>query len=154
MALRQGRKKGDELLRKKARPVGEVTDRIKLLLQDMEETMHKEGGVGIAAPQVGILKRMFIMEPVQGSPEYVIDPEIIKASGEQECEEGCLSVPGVVGTVIRPEKIEVKYMELDGKERRRLLTEFEAIVFSHEFDHLEGVLFIDKASNIRKAGEE
>ena len=154
MALRQVRKKGDELLRKKARPVGEVTDRIKLLLQDMEETMHKEGGVGIAAPQVGILKRMFIMEPVQGSPEYVIDPEIIKASGEQECEEGCLSVPGVVGTVIRPEKIEVKYMELDGKERRRLLTEFEAIVFSHEFDHLEGVLFIDKASNIRKAGEE
>ena len=124
MALRQVRKKGDELLRKKARPVGEVTDRIKLLLQDMEETMHKEGGVGIAAPQVGILKRMFIMEPVQGSPEYVIDPEIIKASGEQECEEGCL------------------------------LTEFEAIVFSHEFDHLEGVLFIDKASNIRKAGEE
>ena len=71
MALRQVRKKGDELLRKKARPVGEVTDRIKLLLQDMEETMHKEGGVGIAAPQVGILKRMFIMEPVQGSPEYV-----------------------------------------------------------------------------------
>ncbi|EEU03660.1 peptide deformylase [Eubacterium saphenum ATCC 49989] len=154
MALRQVRKKGDELLRKKARPVGEVTDRIKLLLQDMEETMHKEGGVGIAAPQVGILKRMFIMEPVQGSPEYVIDPEIIKASGEQECEEGCLSVPGVVGTVIRPEKIEVKYTGLDGKERRRLLTEFEAIVFSHEFDHLEGVLFIDKASNIRKAGEE
>ena len=95
MALRQVRKKGDELLRKKARPVGEVTDRIKLLLQDMEETMHKEGGVGIAAPQVGILKRMFIMEPVQGSPEYVIDPEIIKASGEQECEEGCLSVPAV-----------------------------------------------------------
>ena len=154
MALRQVRKKGDELLRKKARPVGEVTDRIKLLLQDMEETMHKEGGVGIAAPQVGILKRMFIMEPVQGSPEYVIDPEIIKASGEQECEEGCLSVPGVVGTVIRPEKIEVKYTGLDGKERRRLLTKFEAIVFSHEFDHLEGVLFIDKASNIRKAGEE
>ena len=154
MALRQVRKKGDELLRKKARPVGEVTDRIKLLLQDMEETMHKEGGVGIAAPQVGILKRMFIMELVQGSPEYVIDPEIIKASGEQECEEGCLSVPGVVGTVIRPEKIEVKYMGLDGKMRRRLLTEFEAIVFSHEFDHLEGVLFIDKASNIRKAGEE
>lgn len=154
MALRQVRKKGDELLRKKARPVGEVTDRIKLLLQDMEETMHKEGGVGIAAPQVGILKRMFIMEPVQGSPEYVIDPEIIKASGEQECEEGCLSVPGVVGTVIRPEKIEVKYMGLDGKTRRRLLTEFEAIVFSHEFDHLEGVLFIDKARNIRKAGEE
>ena len=154
MALRQVRKKGDELLRKKARPVGEVTDRIKLLLQDMEETMHKEGGVGIAAPQVGILKRMFIMEPVQGSPEYVIDPEIIKASGEQECEEGCLSVPGVVGTVIGPEKIEVKYTGLDGKTRKRLLTEFEAIVFSHEFDHLEGVLFIDKASNIRKAGEE
>ena len=154
MALRQVRKKGDELLRKKARPVGEVTDRIKLLLQDMEETMHKEGGVGIAAPQVGILKRMFIMEPVQGSPEYVIDPEIIKASGEQECEEGCLCLPGVVGTVIRPEKIEEKYMGLDGKMRRRLLTEFEAIVFSHEFDHLEGVLFIDKARNIRKAGEE
>lgn len=154
MALRQVRKKGDELLRKKARPVGEVTDRIKLLLQDMEETMHKEGGVGIAAPQVGILKRMFIMEPVQGSPEYVIDPETIKASGEQECEEGCLSVPGVVGTVIRPEKIEVKYTGLDGKTRKRLLTEFEAIVFSHEFDHLEGVLFIDKARNIRKAGEE
>ena len=151
MALRQVRKKGDELLRKKARPVGEVTDRIKLLLQYMEETMHT---VGIAAPQVGILKRMFIMEPVQGSPEYVIDPEIIKASGEQECEEGCLSVPGVVGTVIRTEKIEVKYMGLDGKMRRRLLTEFEAIVFSHEFDHLEGVLFIDKARNIRKAGEE
>lgn len=154
MALRQVRKKGDELLRKKARPVGEITDRIKLLLQDMEETMHREGGVGIAAPQVGILRRMFIIEPEEGSLEYVIDPEIIKASGEQECEEGCLSVPGVLGTVIRPEKIEVEYTGIDGKRKTRTLEGFEAIVFSHEFDHLEGVLFIDKAKNIRKVGEE
>lgn len=154
MALRQVRKKGDELLRKKARPVGEITDRIKLLLQDMEETMHREGGVGIAAPQVGILRRMFIIEPEEGNLEYVINPEIIKASGEQECEEGCLSVPGVLGTVIRPEKIEVEYTGIDGKRKTRTLAGFEAIVFSHEFDHLEGVLFIDKAKNIRKAGEE
>lgn len=148
MALRNIVTEGDPILRKQCRPVGEVTDRIKTILDDMVETMREANGVGLAAPQVGIMRRMFVAEP---SPERVfcfVDPEIVTLEGEQESEEGCLSVPGKSGLVIRPEKIRIKGLDRYGKKQEYVFEGFDAIVMCHEFDHLEGVLYIDKAEEI------
>ena len=154
MAIRNVVTEGDEILRKRCREVGEVTDRIKMTMQDMLETMREQYGVGIAAPQVGIMRRMFIAEPEPGRVYYMINPEILEQSGSQIDDEGCLSVPGMIGTVERPQKIKIQAMDLNGDTQVYEFEDFDARVMCHEYDHLEGVLYIDKAENIRSVEEE
>lgn len=146
MALREIVTVGDEVLRKRAREVVNVNDKLCVLLDDMAETMRYEGrGIGLAAPQVGILKRVFVVDvgDENGLIEF-INPEIIEAEGEVIGEEGCLSVPGQSGCVVRPERITVRAMDRHG-ERFELKAEgILAVCICHENDHLDGVLFIDK----------
>lgn len=133
----------DTILRKKSKIVKAVDEKILELLEDMAETMYQEDGVGLAAPQIGILKRLVVIDVGEGLIK-LINPVIIEASGEQQGIEGCLSVLGVSGEVIRPQKVRIgaqnekgEYIELEGED---LL----ARAFCHELDHLEGILFIDK----------
>lgn len=154
MALRNIVTEGDEILRKKCREVSEITDRIKLTLEDMLETMRSQYGVGIAAPQVGVMRRMFIAEPEPGRVYYMINPVILEQSGSQIDDEGCLSVPGMIGTVERPDYIKMEAMDINGEKKVYEFYDFDARVMCHEYDHLEGILYIDKASNIRNAAEE
>lgn len=150
MALRNIVKEGDEILRKKAREVTVIDERIRTLLDDMLETMREFEGCGIAAPQVGMLKRIFIVE-VDDQVYELINPEIVESSGTQEEEEACLSVPGVVGVVERPNYIKIKGLDRHGKEVEYEGTDFLAKAFCHEYDHLDGTLFIDKATELREA---
>lgn len=150
MALRKLRLEGDDILRKKAKVVDEVTDRIKTLAQDMIDTMYENQGVGLAAPQVGILKRIFVVDIGEG-PMVFINPEFVSQSGEQYGLEGCLSVPGKQGDVLRPYSVVVKALDLDGKPFEIEAEEFLARAICHEYDHLEGVLYIDKAENIEES---
>lgn len=155
MAIRNIVREGDPILRKQCREVGEVTDRTRVLIDDMIETMHAANGVGLAAPQVGIMRRLFVAmpDPEEGSVVVMVDPEIISLEGSQESEEGCLSVPGTYGTVDRPEKITIKGKDRDGNMQEYTFEGFGATVMCHEFDHLEGVLFIDKAEGLYEAGD-
>lgn len=149
MATRQIRTDGDDILRKKCRPVGDVSERIKETLSDMLETMELENGVGIAAPQVGIMRRMFIAKPYEDQPPYyMIDPEILSEEGETIDREGCLSVPGMIGTVKRPKRIIIEATNLDGVREKYTFEDFEARVMCHENDHLNGVLYTDIATDI------
>lgn len=150
MALRNIIEEGDPILRKQCREVAEVTERIQMILDDMVETMRAAGGVGLAAPQVGILRRMFVAQPDPNDEKVYcfVNPEIITLEGSQESEEGCLSVPGMIGKVERPEKITIKGLDRDGQAQEYTFEGFEAIVMCHEFDHLEGILYIDKASEL------
>lgn len=144
MALREIRTDGDEILRKKCKVVNEITPAILTLLDDMAETMYEAEGVGLAAPQVGILKRIVVIDVGNGIIE-LINPEIIEVEGEQIGPEGCLSIPGVVGEVTRPLKVKVKTLNRKGEE---VILEGEGLLaraFSHETDHLNGILFTDKA---------
>jgi len=149
MALRTVRLEGDEILRKKARPVSEINEKIITLLDDMRETMREQIGVGIAAPQVGILRRVVVidMEDEQGEEGVIelINPEIILQEGSQINVEACLSIPDEQHYVERPERVVVRALNRDGE-----LCEYEgegflAIVFCHEIDHLDGILYTDKA---------
>ena len=149
MAIRNIVTEGDEILRKKCRVITEVTDRIRMTMEDMLETMHSENGVGIAAPQVGVMRRMFIAEPEPGRVYYMINPEILEMEGTQYGAEGCLSVPGLVGDVERPERIKIKALDLDGNEQIYDFEGFDAVVTCHENDHLDGILYTDKAVNLR-----
>lgn len=153
MAIRNVVIEGDEILRKKCREVTEVTDRIKLTMEDMLETMREQFGVGIAAPQVGIMRRMFIAEPEPGRVYYMINPVILEQSGSQTDDEGCLSVPGKIGTVTRPDYIKIEATDLDGERKVYEFRDFDARVMCHENDHLDGILYIDKAENIRDAAD-
>ena len=154
MSLRKIVVEGDEVLRKRSREVQEVDDRIRLILDDMLETMRDYDGVGIAAPQVGILKRMFIVEAEEGDVLEAINPEILKTEGLAAGEEGCLSVPGYFGTVERPEKVQLRAQDRNGEYYEMEAEGLKAVAICHEYDHLEGVLFTDKATGIREAGEE
>ena len=147
MAIRNIRKEGDPLLRKKSKVVPEVTDRIKVLLDDMAETMYQADGVGLAAPQVGILKRVIVVDPHDETTGLVklVNPEIIEADGEQVGIEGCLSIPNFNATVKRPEHVKVKYIDEDGNEKIWDAHGFPAVILSHEIDHLDGILFRDKS---------
>ncbi len=153
MAIRNIVVEGDEVLRKKCREVKEITDHVRVTLQDMLDTMHEQYGVGIAAPQVGVLRRMFIAEPVEGEIYYMINPVMLEQSGLQVDDEGCLSVPGMVGTVERPQYIKIQAMDLDGETKVYEFEDFHARVMCHEYDHLDGTLYIDKATNIREAAQ-
>ncbi len=144
MAVRMIRKDGDEVLRKVSRKVEEIDDRILTLLDDMKDTMHKAEGVGLAAPQVGVLRRVVVIDVGEGLIE-LINPIIVYESGEQLEEEGCLSIPGIRGQVKRPAKVIVRALDRKGGTFEMTGTELLAIAFCHEIDHLNGVLFTDKA---------
>ncbi len=143
MASRMIRKVGDEILRKKARPVEKINKKVLMLLDDMAETMKGADGVGLAAPQVGILKRIVTIDVGEGLIE-LINPEIVQEDGSQLAVEGCLSVPGRMGEVERPEKVTVKALNRNGEEFQVEGTELLARALCHEIDHLNGELFIDK----------
>lgn len=143
MALRKIRLSDDPILRKKSKEIGEVTDRIKILLDDMVETMKDEEGVGLAAPQVGVLRRAIVIDIGEG-PVKIINPVIVDQEGEEIDVEGCLSVPGRSGTVKRPERIKISYKDVDGEEQVIEGTGLLARAICHEIDHLEGILYIDK----------
>ena len=154
MALRNIVVEGEEILRKNCRPVDEVTDRIRLILDDMVDTMHDAMGVGLAAPQVGIMRRMFVAEPEPGRLYYFVNPEITMMEGSVEGEEGCLSVPGKGGVVERPQKITIKGLDRDGNPQEYTFEDFDARVMCHEFDHLNGILYIDKATELYEYVDE
>lgn len=143
MALREIRKVGDDVLRKTSKPVVKFDDRLKMLVEDMIDTMYEANGVGLAAPQVGILKRVIVID-VGNGPKAYINPEIIYEEGEQIDYEGCLSVPNKSGEVKRPFKVKVKASDLNGNEFIEEGEELLARAFCHEIDHLNGVLFIDR----------
>lgn len=146
MAIRKIRVIGDECLTKVCKPVTEVTDRTKMLIKDMLDTMYDAGGVGLAAPQVGILKRIVVIDTsTEGnSPIILINPTIIAASGKQTGEEGCLSVPDKSGTVTRPKRVKVKAFDTDMKEFTIEGEDLLARAFCHELDHLDGHLYVEK----------
>ena len=146
MALRTIIKEGDERLRKKSRPVTEFNERLWTLLDDMYETM-KGDGVGIAAPQVGILRRAVVIDVGEGRHELV-NPEIVEQEGDQYGGEGCLSVPGQYGMVHRPQKLRVRAQDRYGKPLELEAEGYLAVAVCHETDHLDGVLFIDKADRM------
>ena len=143
MAVRQIRVIGDEILNKKCKPVKEMTDRTKELIEDMFETMYEANGVGLAAPQVGILKRIVVIDVEDGYQYVLINPEIIEQDGEQTGYEGCLSVPGMAGQVTRPNYVKVKAMDEDMNEVIYEGTELLARAFCHEIDHLDGKMYTD-----------
>lgn len=143
-------KEGDSVLRKTCRPVIEITPRIITLLDDMIETLHKAEGVGLAAPQVGVVRRICIVEVEPGQLYEMINPEIIKTEGEQEELEGCLSVPGRWGITHRPKKVTVKATDRTGREYTVTGEDLLARAFCHEIDHLDGKLFIDHARMLTK----
>lgn len=151
MALRNIVKEGDEVLTKKCRPVEKFDDRLASLLDDMYETMTAGNGVGLAAPQVGMLRRAFVIDIGEGKLEFV-NPEIIKTSGRQETGEGCLSCPGEYGITVRPRFVIVKAQDRNGKEFTMEASDLLAKAICHENDHLDGILF--KAHVIRMLDED
>ena len=149
MAIRDIVKDGEPLLRKKSRPVENFDAKLHALLDDMLETMIAANGVGIAAPQVGILRQAVICElEIEGSEEgeifEMVNPVITAKKGRQIGPEGCLSVPGKNCAVLRPETVTVRYRDRYGVEKERVLSGFNAVVASHEIDHLSGILFYDR----------
>ena len=148
MAKLQIRKLGDEVLRKTCRPVDTITPRTLTLLDDMVETMRAADGCGLAAPQVGILRRIVVVEVEPGEVYELINPKIIAYSGEQTGQEGCLSVPGEHGTVTRPQNVTVRALNRHGETVEITGHDLLARCFCHELDHLDGVLYIDKASSM------
>ena len=143
MAIREIREKGDEILYKKCKAVVKFDEKLHILLDDMYETMQSRDGVGLAAPQVGILKRAVVIDVGDGKIE-LINPEIVEESGEQTGSEGCLSVPGVFGEVTRPNVVTVKAQDRDGKWFKITGKELLASAFCHEIEHLDGKLFLDR----------
>ena len=154
MALRNILKQGDETLTKRCRPVTDFNERLHTLLDDMAETMTSANGVGLAAPQVGILRRAVVVLETnvpEGEPERIIElvnPEILESSGEQEGPEGCLSVPGNFGMVKRPDYVKVKAQDRDGNWFEAEGVGLTARAFCHELDHLEGHMFTELCDHI------
>ncbi len=143
MALRNIRFEDDEILRKTSRNVMKINKRIQIILDDMVETMHAEDGVGLAAPQIGILKRLVVID-IGSGPIRMINPEIIHQEGEQIDEEGCLSIPNKRGLVKRPKKVKAIYYDEEGVKKQIEAEDLLARCICHEVDHLNGILFIDK----------
>ena len=146
MAIRTIRKFGDDVLRKKCREIDEIDERLLTLIEDMKETMYEAEGVGLAAPQVGILKRLFVIDIGEG-PLVFINAEILETSGSQTDEEGCLSLPGETKEVIRPNYVKARALNEKGEEFEIEAEELLARAILHEYDHLNGTLFIDRVKN-------
>lgn len=146
MAIRQIRYEGDDILRKKCKRVEEVNEHIRMLLDDMLDTLHNtKDGAAIAAPQVGILQRLVVIDMGNGVIK-LINPEIIEEKGIQECVEGCLSIPNKYGNTLRPKKVTIKALDENGKEITLIGRGEMAKCFCHEIDHLNGILFSDKVT--------
>ena len=144
MAIRNLRYDKDEILRKRSREIENIDDKIKELALDMMETMHKYEGLGLAGPQVGILKRIIVIDLYEEGTQFIlINPVIVKTSGEQICEEGCLSFPNQFGKVARPKEVEVIALDLNGNKIRVKGKDLLAQALCHEIDHLDGKLFVD-----------
>ncbi|PUU88630.1 MULTISPECIES: peptide deformylase [Halanaerobium] len=148
MSLLKVREIGDPVLRSKAKEIDGVNKKTLTLIDNMFDTMYEEDGVGLAAPQVGILKRIAVVDIREGNKITLINPEIIEEEGKAIMEEGCLSIPGETGDVIRAEKIKVRTLNKEGKEIEFEAEGFEARAIQHEIDHLDGVLFVDKIVKI------
>ncbi|NLC87433.1 MAG: peptide deformylase [Clostridiaceae bacterium] len=145
MAIRTIRAEGDEILKKKSREIEQIDDKIKELLEDMLETMHKYNGVGLAAVQVGILKRAIVIDLYDDKGSLkLINPVIIKQKGEQEVEEGCLSFPNKYAQLIRPQEVTVEALDENGKKVKIHGKGLLAQALCHEIDHLDGIVFVDK----------
>ena len=149
MAIRSVVQVGDEVLRQKCFPVEVFDEKLWALLDDMKDTVKKEEGAGLAAPQVGILRRAVVVDVEEGFFEF-INPEIIAQSGEQNGWEGCLSVRGKQGVVSRPMKVTLRYYDRQGEKHILKAKGFFARAICHELDHLDGVLYIDRASQLQK----
>ncbi len=147
MAIRNIRTYGDSCLTKECKKVTEMNEKLQVLIEDMLDTMYEANGVGLAAPQVGILKQVVVIDvsPEGDSPIILINPEIIESDGSQTGEEGCLSVPGKSGVVTRPNYVKVKALDETMEEVIYEGTELLARAFCHEIDHLHGVVYVSKA---------
>jgi peptide deformylase len=143
MALRNIRKFGDDVLRKKCREVEEIDNRLLTLIEDMKETMYDADGVGLAAPQVGVLKKVFVIDIGEGLLVF-INAEIVETSGSQTDEEGCLSLPGETEEVMRPNYVRARALNEKGEEFEIEAEELLARAILHGYDHLNGTLFIDR----------
>lgn len=152
MAIRKIVQVGDDVLRKKCFEVTDFGEKTAQLLDDMKETLYKAEGAGLAAPQVGVLRRMFVVL-IDDNYYEMINPQIISASGNQYVTEGCLSVKGKWGEVNRPKNVTVKYQDRNGEWHKIKAKDFFAQAICHENDHLDGVLYIDKAENLRTEGK-
>lgn len=144
MAIRNIRELGDEVLNKKCKEVTEMTPRIRELIEDMLETMYEANGVGLAAPQVGILKRIVVIDVTGEDPYILINPRIVESDGEQTGQEGCLSVPGKSGVVTRPNYVKAEALDVNMKPFVLEGTELLARAICHELDHLDGHLYVEK----------
>ena len=144
MALRNIREMGDDILNKKCKPVKEVNERTLDLIDDMFETMYEANGVGLAAPQVGILKRIVVIDTTGEDPILLINPVIVETSGEQTGQEGCLSVPGKSGQVTRPNYVKVLAYDENMEQFELEGTELLARAICHELDHLDGHLYVER----------
>jgi len=157
MAIRNIREYGDKVLNKISKEVKELDKKTKVLIEDMIDTMYYAGGVGLAAPQVGVLKRIIVIDVSEegNNPIVLINPEILETEGEQTGEEGCLSIPGKVGTVTRPNYVKVKAFNENMEEITVEGTELMARALCHEIDHLNGILYPEKAiGGLRDVTEE
>ena len=143
MALRKVVEIGDPILIKKGRPIEKFDDKLSTLIDDMFETMYAANGVGLAGPQVGMLKRVVVIDVGDG-PMELVNPEIVMTQGEQRVSEGCLSVPGKYGVCSRPAKVQVKAQDRNGKWQVFTGEDLKARCFCHEIDHLDGILFTSK----------
>ena len=144
MAIRNIREIGDEVLNKRCKEVTEMTERTRELIEDMLETMYEANGVGLAAPQVGILKRIVVIDVTGEDPHVLINPKIVEASGEQTGSEGCLSVPGKSGMVTRPNYVKAIALDVNMQPIELEGTELLARAICHELDHLDGHLYVEK----------
>lgn len=146
MAIRNLRLENDEILKKRSKEIDEIDDKIKELAEDMMETMHKYDGLGLAGPQVGILKRIIVIDLYEEGAQFaLINPVIIEEKGEQIVDEGCLSFPNQFGKVKRPKEVVVEALDIEGKKVRLEARDLLSQALCHEIDHLNGIIFIDKA---------
>lgn len=155
MAIRTIRTEGDDVLRMHCKPVKEITDNVKLLIKDMYDTMYEANGVGLAAPQVGIVKRIVVIDDTNGNVLTLINP-LLEPIGRarQTSTEGCLSLPGYSGHVDRPKKVKVTALDENGNEQVIEAEDMLAVILCHEIDHLDGILYKDKAHEYFENGNQ
>lgn len=147
---------GDNVLRLRAAEVEAIDDELRQFAEDLIHTMYKRDGVGLAAPQTGVSKRVIVVDPhwnkdgTSREPLVMINPAIESSEGETETEEGCISVPNIYARVLRPDRISVSFTDLSGERRLMKLAGYPSVVIQHEYDHLEGILFVDRLGTIAK----